>query len=225
MIRNLTGKNGGYSTVFFDLDGTITDSGEGCTNGAKYMFEKIGYTRYDEKKLKKFLGPPIIYHLISEYGFDKEQAKSAYVYYREYYLSKGIYENRPYPCIADAIKKIKESGKAVYVATSKPEPQALCVLERFGLKDLFDGIFGAKPELGITLKKDVLENAIKAIGGTGSAVMVGDRFYDIEGGKHVGIDTVGVLYGYGELEELEKAGCDYIADTVGDLAELLGRRE
>jgi len=224
MIGNLTGKSSRYSTVFFDLDGTVTDSGQGCLNGVRYMFEKIGFTGYDEKKLKRFLGPPVIHHLISEYGFEKELAEKAYVYYREYYINKGIYENRPYGGIGEAIKKIKDSGKAVYIATSKPLPQALSVLERFGLKELFDGVFGAQPERGITLKKDVLENAIKTIGGAGSAVMVGDRFYDIEGGKHVGIDTVGVLYGYGDLNELEGAGCDYITDTVDDLADLLGVR-
>jgi phosphoglycolate phosphatase len=225
MIRNLTGKSSIYSTVFFDLDGTITDSLEGAANGARYMFKNIGYTGYEEKKLKRFLGPPVIHHLISEYGFSKESAAEAYKYYREYYLSKGMYENRVYEGITEAVRKISSSGKSVYIATSKPIPQAMEIARHFGIDGLFDGIFGAQPDLGITLKRDVLENAIKSIGSSGNAVMVGDRIYDIEGGKHVGIDTVGVLYGYGEFEELEEAGCDYIVDTVEDLSELLGRIE
>ena len=224
MIRNLTGKDSkSYKSVFFDLDGTITESGEGCINGLKYMFKKIGYTGYDEKKLKAFIGPPMRDHLAKAYGFSEKQAEEAYTIYREYYSSKGLFENRLYDGIMDTINKIKLSGKAVYIATSKPESQTLRIAERFGLSSVFSGIFASKPELGIFNKIQVLSNAIKELGAVQNAVMVGDRIYDIQGGQHVGFDTVGVLYGYGDSGELEEAGCDYIVDSVKDLGVLLGR--
>lgn len=223
MIRNITGKNNKYSSVFFDLDGTIADSGEGCMNGVRYMFKSIGYEDYDEKKLKGFLGPAVKKHLIREYGFSEPQAEEAYSFYKDYYINKGMYENRLYEGVTEAIDIIKRSGKYVYIATSKPDLQALRVLEHFGIKDMFTGVFAARHDLGIYDKNEVLEYAVKKLGGAPDSVMVGDRYFDIIGGKHVGFDTVGVLYGYGEEKELTQAGCDFTADSTGDLAVFLGR--
>lgn len=223
MIRNLTGKNTEYRIVFFDLDGTVTDSGPGCFNGVKYMFERIGYTENDEKKMRGFMGPPMKRHLVREYGFSEQDAAAAYVFYREYYDSRGIFENVPYDGIEEAIASIRDSGKDVYIATSKPEKQALLVLERFSLMHLFKGVFTARHDKNILDKNEVLASAASEIGDVSGAVMVGDRCYDISGGKYVGFDTVGVLYGYGSEDELIGAGCDYTADSVHDLAVLLGR--
>jgi phosphoglycolate phosphatase len=223
MIRNLTGKSGNYEYVFFDFDGTVTDSGPGLISAAKYMFDKIGYTGYDEKMLWRFVGPPVTHHLQKEYGFTQKEAEEATLIFRDYYKREGIYQNSVYDGIAESIRNIRSSGKKVYVATSKPEPQVIQVIERFNLSDLFDDIFAARYDLGIYYKADVLDSAVDKLGGVGNAVMVGDRVYDIEGGRHVGIDTVGVLYGYGDKKELEEAGCDYIVDTPEDISCLLGR--
>jgi phosphoglycolate phosphatase len=223
MIRNLNGKSTEYDMVFFDLDGTLTDSGEGCMNGVRYMFENIGYTDYDDKKLRGFVGPPTKHHLLNEYGFNEKKASEAYTFYREYYDSKGIYENKPYDGIIEALKSINETGKRLYVATSKPEALAMRVLTRFSLLDLFSGVFAAHHDKNIYHKNEVLECAVRELGSVSGAVMVGDRSYDILGGKHVGMDTIGVLYGYGDFEELAAAGCDYTVDSVQDLAVLLGR--
>jgi len=224
MIRNLTGKEHAYGSVFFDLDGTITASGEGCLNGVRYMFQRIGAAENDENRLKAFIGPSVKRHLQRYYGFSEQETENAYKYYREYYTTKGIFENRLYEGIREAIENIRNSGKAVYVATSKPEYQAIQILERFDMLNLFSGVFAAKHEIGVFEKDEVLEGAVAALGDVKDAVMVGDRSYDILGGKHVGFDTVGVLYGYGDLNELTEAGCDYIVDSVQDLSELLGRR-
>lgn len=223
MIRNITGRINNYKTIFIDLDGTVTDSGEGCVNGIRYMFKNIGYSDYEESKLKEFVGPAVKKHLISAYGFSQRQADEAYPFYREYLLSKGIYENRLYDGIVEALLSIKQTGKPIYIATSKPEQQALIVLEHFGIRHLFSGVFAARHEQGIFEKSEVLEYAVKAIGKPECPVMVGDRFYDIIGGKHVGFDTIGVLYGYGSSEELTQAGCDITVDSTADLAVLLGR--
>jgi phosphoglycolate phosphatase len=223
MIRNLTGKSNAYGMVFFDLDGTLTDSGEGCMNGVRYMFENIGYTDYDDKKLRGFVGPPTKHHLLNEYGFNEKKASEAYTFYREYYDNKGLYENKPYDGIIEALKSINETGKKLYVATSKPEVLAMRVLKRFSLLDLFSGVFAAHHDKNIYHKNEVLERAVRELGDVSGAVMVGDRSYDILGGKHVGMGTIGVLYGYGDFEELVGAGCDYTVDSVQDLAMLLGR--
>lgn len=223
MIRNITGKNSSYKTVFIDLDGTVTDSAEGCINGIRHMFNSIGYKDYEESRLKEFVGPAVKKHLLRAYGFSQQQADEAYPFYREYLLSKGIYENRLYDGIVETLTAIKQSGKPIYIATSKPEQQAHIVLDHFGINYLFTDVFAARHEVGIFEKSEVLENALKKLGKPECPVMVGDRFYDIEGGKHVGFDTVGVLYGYGDSEELIGAGCDITVDTTADLAVLLGR--
>ena len=223
MIENITGKDYTlYQSVFIDLDGTITESGLGCMNAVRYMFEKIGYEENDETRVRSFVGPPIKRHLIQAFGFSEERATETYAYYREYYLEKGIHESWLYTGIEDALRAIRASGKSLYVATSKPEIMALPILERDGLIDLFVGVFGARHEEGIFDKTQVLQNAVKKLGAPPHAVMVGDRSHDIIGGQSVGFDTVGVLYGYGDRKELIDAGPDFIIDSVADLAAMLG---
>lgn len=224
MITSITGKDSAvYQSVFIDVDGTITESGEGCMNAVRYMFDKIGYKEDDEARIRAFVGPPIKSHLIQTYGFSEEYAAKTYAYYREYYLAKGIYESRLYPGIEDALRAIHASGKLLYVATTKPETMALPILKRFGLFELFDDIFAARHEEGIYEKIQVLQNAIRRLGAAPMhAVMVGDRRHDVLGGRAVGFDTIGVLYGYGDRDELLEASPDYIVDSVSDIAVMLG---
>lgn len=224
MIHNITGKDfSDVQNVFIDLDGTISKSGDGCINGVKYMFERIGYTDYDQTTIQSFVGPSVKVHLKDAYGFSQGEADKAYVYYREYYDAKGIFETSPYEGIINAIERMRCAGKITYIATLKPEDQALMVIERFGIKDLFNGIFGARHDLGIFHKEGVLERAVELIGQSpANSVMVGDRHHDVLAGAHMKFHTVGVLYGYGDFDELKNAGCDIIADTVDDLAALLG---
>lgn len=224
MIQNITGKDSGvYKAVFIDLDGTITESGEGCMNAVRYMFEKAGYEEHDEARIRAFVGPPVKMHLIDAYGFSEEHAAKIYLYFREYYLSKGVYESRLYDGIEDALRAIRESGRALYVATSKPEDLALSILERYGLMGYFDAVFGAHHEEGIFDKTQVLENAMRRLGGVpDGSIMVGDRSHDMLGGRAVGIDTAGVLYGYGDRDELMDCSPDFLVDTTADLADLLG---
>jgi phosphoglycolate phosphatase len=187
------------------------------------MFSKVGYEENDEERIRSFVGPPIKLHLINAFGFSEEHAAETYAYYREYYLSKGIYESWLYEGIDDALRAIKASGKVLYTATSKPENMAMSVLERFGLQGLFDTVFAARHEDGIFDKTQVLQHAISRLGGAPPhAVMVGDRSHDILGGHAVGIDTIGVLYGYGDRKELMDCSPDFLVDTTADLAVLLG---
>jgi phosphoglycolate phosphatase len=227
MIDNITGKDSAaYKAVFIDVDGTITESGQGCMNAVRYMFDKVGYEENDESRIRSFVGPPIKRHLIDAFGFSEEYAAKTYAYYREYYLSKGVHESWLYDGIKDALQAIKASGKALYTATSKPENMLMPILERFGLLDFFDGVFGARHEEGIFDKSEVLQYAVRRLGGVPDhAVMVGDRSHDIIGGHAVGIDTIGVLYGYGDRKELMDCSPDFLVDTTADLAELLGAQE
>lgn len=224
MIESITGKDKTtYQSVFIDVDGTITESGLGCMNAVRYMFDKIGYEENDEARIRSFVGPPIKRHLIDAFGFSEERAAETYTYYREYYLDKGIHESWLYEGIEDMLRAIKASGKTLYVATSKPEIMALPILKRYGLLDLFGAVFGARHEEGIFDKTQVLQNAVNRLGGPPPfSVMVGDRCHDIIGGRTVGFDTIGVLYGYGDRKELLDAQPDYLVDTVADLTALLG---
>lgn len=226
MIQNLKGKNTTkYKAVFFDLDGTVVESGTGCKNGIKYMFEKIGHDENDETKINAFLGPSVKVHLKEKYSFSDRQVEEAYVFYREYYYNKGIYESSLYDGIKEMITAIKSTGKTVYIATLKPQDQAEDMLSRFGISSLFSGIFGARHDLGIYDKIEILQRAVGMIGEVSKAVMVGDRHYDMISGQHVGFDTIGVLYGYGNYTELRDAGCDYLVDSVQDLYSMLGRKD
>lgn len=227
MIRNLSGTDlCCIDSVFLDLDGTVSESGLSSMNGVKYMFDKIGFRQISNEELRAFVGPTVRVHLEQEYGFSKEEALAAYEYYREYYDGIGIFESTMYDGIEEAIVSIKDSGKKVYLATLKPENQAKQIVERYGISGLFDGIFGARHDLDILHKQQVLERAIELIKEhPGKSVMVGDRKHDINAAKHVGFSSVGVLYGYGTYDELESAGCDIIVDSVQDLKQLLGRKD
>lgn len=213
-----------YQTILFDLDGTLTDSGIGITNSVMYALEKFGIHVSDQAELYSFIGPPLVESFERYYGFDHQQAEQAVSYYREYFSRKGIYENRPYDGIKELLADLKDSGKVLLVATSKLEKFAGEVLMYFGLYDYFDAVAGSSLD-GTRIKKgEIITYALDNAGAAGreSAIMVGDREHDILGAKEAGIDSLGVLYGYGSREELAMAGADFLAEDVGSVAEILG---
>jgi len=223
MIHNISGKDRDYDTVFFDFDGTIADSGEGCVNAVRHMFSCIGMEENDEKRLLAFVGPPVKRHLMQSYGFDDQQAAEAYTHFSSYYRIKGVKQCRLFPGIEDALRRIQASGKTLYVATSKQEYMARDLIGQYGLASYFDDIFGASHASGISDKTQVLQDAARRLGGLPqNAAMVGDRYHDIEGAKAVGLDSIGVLYGYGDEDELIKAQSDYLVDSIDDLVQMLG---
>ena len=226
MIHRITSKAATeYKTVFFDFDGTLAESGKGCVDAVRYMFSRIGMEEYDESRLIQFVGPPVRQHLMNAYGFSPQRADYAYQYFREYYFEKGVKSIRLYDGIVEAISAIKQTGKTLYVATAKTVPMARQLIERFELAPFFSDVFGACHEKGVSNKTQVLQDAVQQLGGVPQhAVMVGDRYHDIEGAKAIGIDTIGVLYGYGDYHELNEAGCDFLVDSVNDLYQLLGER-
>ena len=214
-----------YHTILFDLDGTLTDSGPGITNSVAYALKKWNIEEKDINVLRKFVGPPLDASFAKYYGFSKEKCVQAIQYYREYYLTKGIYENRVYDGMEELLKWLRDTGRRVIVATSKPEPSAIHVLEYFQIDSYFDIIAGATMDGSRVEKSDVIRYALDRAGirDLSGVVMVGDRENDIQGAKANGLDSIGVLYGYGSREELEEAGAMQIAETVEDLRCCIGQ--
>ncbi len=208
-----------YSTVLFDLDGTLTDPGTGITNSVMYALSHYGITVSDRSELYRFIGPPLYDSFRGFYGFSHEDAEAAVAHYRVYFGDRGLYENEVYPGIPDMLEGLKNAGKQLVIATSKPEPYAVKILEHFGLSEYFDHICGATFDATRNRKSDVIAYALKTAGVTDPAdvIMVGDREHDINGAKENGIASIGVLYGYGSLAELTAAGADHIAAAPGDI--------
>ncbi len=212
-----------YKYILFDLDGTLTDPAIGITNGVMYALEKYGIKVSDRKELYCFIGPPLVDAFMKYYGFSEADAKQAVVYYREFFRKTGIYENRVYDGVEEMLKSLKNSGKTLILATSKPEEFAEIVLNHFNLRQYFDCVVGATFDGTLNYKSDVIRVALDRgqVSNINDAVMVGDRHHDIEGAKQNNLKSVGVLYGFGDREELENAKADFIAKTPKDLLKIL----
>lgn len=211
-----------FDIVLFDLDGTLTDPGIGITNSVIYALKKYGIEVSDRKSLYSFIGPPLADSFMQYYGFSEEKAMEAIQFYREYFRDKGLYENEVYGGVAELLEQIKNTGRKLVLATSKPEEFALRILEHFDLIKYFDIVAGASMDEKRNKKGDVIEYALEKGGfDKKCAVMIGDREHDIFGAKENDLASIGVLYGYGSREELEKAGADYIAEAVEDIFSLL----
>ncbi len=213
----------GYHYILFDLDGTLTDPVVGITNSVMYALKKYGIEVSNRSELYKFIGPPLWDSFESYYGFSREEAKNAVEYYREYYREKGIYENSVYDGIEDLLKRLKEKNKILIVATSKPEVFAKQILVHFDIAKYFTYIAGSNLDGTRVKKGEIIKYALENCNITdlSKAIMIGDREHDIFGAKEVGISSIGVLFGYGDREELEKAGADFIVATVEDIGKVL----
>lgn len=212
-----------YNYILFDLDGTLTEPAEGITNSVKYALEKYGISGVTTEELLKFIGPPLHDSFIEFYDFSEEDATKAVAYYREYFAEKGIFENKVFDQIPELLEKLKEKGKKLIVATSKPEKFTDQILEHFDLKKYFDFVAGATMDNSRTKKADIIQYALEyaQIRDSDKVIMIGDRKYDINGAAVNHIDSIGVLYGYGTKEELTKAGATYIVASVEELEEIL----
>ena len=209
--------------ILFDLDGTVTEPFEGITNCVAYALKNFGIEVEDRNTLRPFIGPPLIDSFQEFYGFSKEQAEEATKKYRELYNIEGIYQNELYEGMKELLSYLKEKGKLVFLATSKPDVFANRILSYFEIDDYFDFVGGSDINGERNTKSAVIQYVLERNGITdiSQAVMVGDRKYDILGAKNFGMDSIGVLYGHGSREELEQAGATKIAETVSALKEIL----
>lgn len=206
--------------VFFDLDGTLTDSGPGIMNSAAYAFERMGYPVPPSAILRTFVGPPLHESFLRN-GIPAEMAEKAVAVFRERYMPIGKYENTPYEGIRTFLESLKSLGYKLMIATSKPEEIAIEVLEHFDLAKYFDKICGGSMDLSRTSKEAVIAYLLEENGRDAEMVMVGDTKFDIIGAKRHGIPAIGVSWGYGDVGEMEQAGAAAIAKTPEDLLEIL----
>ena len=212
-----------YRYILFDLDGTLTDPGLGITNSVMHALKKYNIEVKDRTTLYKFIGPPLTDSFETYYGFSPEESEKAVVYYREYFSDKGLFENTVYPEIEHVLQALKEQGKKLVLATSKPEIYAKQILEHFHLDIYFDFVSGATMDKTRVKKPDIIAYAIEKckITDLSKAIMVGDREHDVFGAKACNMESIGVLYGYGSADELTKAGATYLAKTPQDILKFL----
>ena len=206
--------------ILFDLDGTLTESGEGIINCVQYALEKLGKKEEHPENLQCFIGPPLKEQFMKYAGLSEEEGEKAVVYYRERYTTTGIFENRLYPKIPELLELLKINNKILAVASSKPEVYVKQILKHFQIADYFTAIVGSELDGRRTEKAEVIEEALRRMHleeERDKVLMVGDRSHDVQGAISCGLQCIGVAYGYGSREELEKAGAVYIADSVEDL--------
>ena len=206
--------------ILFDLDGTLTDSGEGIINCAKLALAHYGLPIPSEAELRTFVGPPL-HESFVRFGVPAEEADNAIKIYRSRYIPIGKFENHPYEGIRKVLEKLKSLGHTLYVATSKPERMSVEILEHFDLAKYFDIIAGASLDRSRSSKEDVIAYLLNQCGDYEEKIMVGDTAFDVIGAKAHGIPTVGVSWGYGKVEDMEKAGAISIAYSMDELYDML----
>jgi phosphoglycolate phosphatase len=209
--------------MLFDLDGTLTDPAPGITNSLMYALKCYGIEVTDRTSLYKYIGPPLLDTFSQGFGFSQEMAAEAVVKYREYFADKGLFENKVYDGIPELLHTLKESGKVLIVATSKPEEYSVRILEHFGLDKFFTAVCGSNMDESRSKKAEVIAYALEKahVPDKSRAIMIGDRKHDIIGAKECGIESCGVLFGYGSRTELMDAGAGYIAADIPELKRIL----
>ena len=214
-----------YDLILFDVDGTLTDSGEGITKSVQYTLEKYGIIEPDLNNLRKFIGPPLIDSFMKYYGFSKEESVRARNIFNERYQPIGWMENRPYDGIEAVLEELQKAGIMMGVATSKPEGVAIKVLEYFDLKKYFSVICAA-PNNGLNGEKPgriraAIEEA-RALGCEAkNVIMVGDTRFDVLGAHECGIPCVGVTWGFAVEGEFEACDTEFVVDTMEELLNVL----
>lgn len=206
--------------ILFDLDGTLTDSGEGIINCAALALRHFGLPVPDRKTMGVFVGPPLR-DTFAKFGVPADKIEEAIAVYRSRYTSVGKFENFPYPGIRELLETLKAKGCRLFVATSKPEQLSTEILEHFGLAPFFERICGASLDTSRDSKSAVIGFLLEHFGPMDDPVMVGDTAFDVTGAAVHGIPTIGVSWGYGDTAEMVKAGACAIADTPEALLSLL----
>lgn len=219
-----------YKYLLFDLDGTLTDSQEGITKSVSYALINLGADDLPHDTLLRFIGPPLKDSFPRYCGFDDKMTEKAIALYRERYSKVGKFENRPYEGITELLKELKDAGKVLFIASSKPTGFVEEILEKFNIKDYFDYICAADMSGKKCEKEDVIKEALDILtdgfkgdeGFKKDVVMIGDTHYDIDGANYFKLDSIGVNYGFAQdKNELKEAGATYVVNTVEELRTLL----
>ena len=208
------------TAILFDLDGTLTDSGEGIINCAMLALSHFGIPLPSRDAMRVFVGPPLR-DTFSDFGVPEDRIEEAIRIFRSRYIPIGKYENTPYPGIEELLSKLREAGYALYVATSKPETMAVDILTKFGLARYFAAICGATMDGSRDEKSKVIAYLLDQIGRRSPSVMVGDTAFDVLGAAAHGIPAIGVSWGYGSVEDMRNAGAVSIANSMDELLQIL----
>ena len=219
-------KKNAVKYILFDLDGTLTDPGIGITNSVMYALRKMGITPPAREELYSFIGPPLLASFENYYHMSEAESQQALVYYREYFSETGLYENTVYEGIPALLSALMKRGIKVVLATSKPLLYSERILAHFDLYKYFHFCSGSTMDEKRVKKAEVIAYALENLGiskeeAASCALMVGDRYHDVEGAHEIGIPCVGVLYGYGSEEEFRGCGADHIVESVDALRNFL----
>jgi len=213
-----------YDIILFDLDGTLTEPKKGITRSFQYALAGMGIIEEDTELLQSFIGPPLKSTFLHHYKMEEEEAMEAVRKYREYFSSKGMYENEVYKGVEDMLEKLYLKKRRLLVATSKATVYAEKILEHFGLRKYFEHVVGSNFDGSRAEKFEIIRDAMLLVrpGPTDKPLMVGDRKHDIIGAQRNFIDTAAVTYGYGSIGELQEARAMKIFNSVAELAVFLG---
>ncbi len=209
--------------ILFDLDGTLIDSSEGITKSTQYALVHYGIIENDLSKFYKFIGPPLVASFKKYYDFPEEQAVEAVAVYRERYNKIGLFECSLYPGVRECIEKLKAQGYLIGMASSKPEVSCRRILEHFGILELFDDVVGATFDGRIDTKEEVLNEVMRRWSDVPKDEMclIGDTMFDVEGANQVGIRTVAVTFGFGNVQEMVEAGAVAVCEDMAKLPEIV----
>lgn len=208
-----------FKSVIFDFDGTICKTGEGIIKSAKYALEAFGYdVPEDDSELEFFIGPPLLVTFQERFGADPQTALELVKKYRERYTNQGVYESELYEDIRGLLEALKNDGIKIGIASSKPQKYIETLLEKFGVIKYFDAICGVSFTADCETKASIITRCLAELNTPpDSAIMVGDKNYDIAGAKANNLLSVGVLWGYGNKFEFIEAGADFIAEKPQDI--------
>lgn len=213
-----------YDYVIFDFDGTVADTGEGILKSLQYSFEQMGREVPDLSDLKKFIGPPIHYSFVTFYGVSENEVEQYIKKYRERYRKIGVYECFVYDSMVETLKTLRENGVKLGIASSKPIKLVYDVMEYLRLTEYFDAVVGTQfDDSNHPGKTDLVLQSMEKLEDSDKSrtLMVGDRFFDIDGAAGAGVDSVGVTYGYGSREEFMEHNATYIVDSPKEILNIV----
>lgn len=213
-----------YNYVIFDFDGTVADTGEGILKSLQYSFEQMGRAVPDLSDLKKFIGPPIHYSYVTFYGVSEEEVEEYIKKYRERYRKIGIFECFVYPGMRETLESLRKAGVKIGIASSKPIKLIYDVMEYLKLTEYFDAVVGTQfDDSNHPGKTDLVLQSMEKLGDADKkrTLMVGDRYFDIDGAAGAGVDSAGVTYGYGSREEFMEHGATYIVDSPQEILNIV----
>lgn len=212
-----------YKIILFDLDGTLSDPKVGITKSVQYALEKLDIIEPNLDKLECFIGPPLQVSFAEYYGFSEGKSQKAIDFYRERFTQKGMFENELYPNISPLLKSLKEQEYTLIVATSKPTVFSEKILKYFNIDHYFDLVVGSNLDGTRTSKTEIIQYILEKYKDymLDNFIMVGDRKHDIIGAKNVGIDSIGVTYGYGSFEEISQSNPTHIVHSVDQIRDIL----